>query len=152
MEVAEVLVAHGADVNARVAGDRSTVLACAISEDRTEIAELLIDAGANVTAEVKERGAPTTLLSLAVDMGNTRIAEKLMSRGAAIDDSGAFPLHDAAAAGRTDIVRLLMAKGARINRKDDLGRTPLDLAEENAHKPVVALLRKYGAKRAWEIK
>ena len=47
------------------------------------------------------------------------------------DVDGCTPLHVAARAGRPDVVRLLIARGADVKAKGD-GGTPLDCAERNA--------------------
>ena len=48
--------------------------------------------------------------------------------------------------GYTDIVELLIAKGADINGKTSLGQTPLQLAQERRNTQTIELLRKHGAK------
>jgi ankyrin repeat protein len=45
-------------------------------------------------------------------------------------------LHQAAATGDTDVVKLLLAKGADVNAKEDDGWTPLHWAARNGHKAV----------------
>ncbi|MGC8923596.1 MAG: ankyrin repeat domain-containing protein [Candidatus Micrarchaeia archaeon] len=50
----------------------------------------------------------------------------------------------AARDGRTEIVKLLLEKGADVNAKDILGLTALRYAAENGHKDVVELLKKAG--------
>ena len=61
------------------------------------------------------------------------------------DKKGITPLH-AAATGYKDIVELLLERKADIDAKDNKGNTPLKLAEDNNHKDIADLLRKYGAK------
>lgn len=45
------------------------------------------------------------------------------------DGGGATPLHAAAAAGRKNIVELLLAKGADANSKNGRGMTPFTVAQ-----------------------
>lgn len=56
------------------------------------------------------------------------------------------PLHLAASEGHVDICRFLVAKGARINRTDRWGGSPLDDAHREQHREVVAYLREQGAR------
>lgn len=47
----------------------------------------------------------------------------------------------AAEGGHTELVKLLMEKGARINAKDRIGRTALSIATEKGHTAVRDLLQ-----------
>ena len=47
------------------------------------------------------------------------------------DDNSSTALHYAAAAGRADLVQLLLEKGASIGASDGVGLTPLMQAERN---------------------
>ncbi|MDP7343207.1 MAG: ankyrin repeat domain-containing protein, partial [Alphaproteobacteria bacterium] len=74
---------------------------------------------------------------------------------------GETPLHDAAIAGRKEVVELLIAAGADVNRlffepfklQGELndGQTPLDWAIFGAQSEVVDLIRKLGGKTAKEL-
>lgn len=55
------------------------------------------------------------------------------------------PLHIAASEGHVDICRFLVQKGARINRSDRWGGSPLDDAHRHRHGKVIAFLRQHGA-------
>jgi ankyrin repeat protein len=59
-------------------------------------------------------------------------------------DDGWTPLHLAAAAGRAEVVRLLVEAGADPSARTEHGRTPLHVALRH-HPPVVAVLRELGA-------
>lgn len=80
-------------------------------------------------------------------------------------DDGHAPLHDAAAEGNTDIVRLLLQEGASVNLRNKQEMTPLDIAEWhlfnhcgrpkacrkthmlNLYEPTAHLLKGYGGQR-----
>jgi|SRR5665213_548383 len=62
------------------------------------------------------------------------------------DDAGRTPLHLAAAHCRTDVVLLLLNKGAKIDPKATGGTTPLHLAAQGGCVDVVNLLLAKGAK------
>jgi len=62
------------------------------------------------------------------------------------DDAGRTPLHLAATHCRTDVILLLLNKGARINAKANGGATPLHLAAQGGCVDAVNLLLAKGAK------
>ena len=116
-------------------------------EGRTEIATMLLQAGANANA-CDLRGY-TPLMGAACS-GNSRIVQQLLAHGARLDDvcerSGATALHDAAARQETDILRQLLAAGACPNAAETKdGKTPLMCAVEKLNLPAVKLLLEYGA-------
>src|SRR5215218_8958748 len=81
-EIIRVLIAAGADVNARFAGAHSeTPLHWAASSDDVEVLDALLDAGAELEADgsVIDRG---TALADAVAFGQWRAARRLLERGA----------------------------------------------------------------------
>jgi len=55
------------------------------------------------------------------------------------------PLILASWMGHTEVVGLLLRKGADVSAKTNIGSTALKLAAERGHEKIVALLRKYGA-------
>jgi ankyrin repeat protein len=55
------------------------------------------------------------------------------------------PMHLAASEGHVDICRFLVEKGARVNRSDRWGGSPLDDAHRHRHGEVIAYLRQQGA-------
>ncbi len=55
------------------------------------------------------------------------------------------PLSLAASNGSSEVVKLLIEKGASIECEDEVGRTPLSLAVENDHSEVMNILLAKGA-------
>jgi ankyrin repeat protein len=53
---------------------------------------------------------------------------------------GWTPLHQAAAHGREEIVKLLVDHGASLTTKSEDGRTPLQMAQAKGHTALEALL------------
>ncbi|XP_032417726.1 cyclin-dependent kinase 4 inhibitor B [Xiphophorus hellerii] len=77
-------------------------------------------------------------------MGSSEVARLLLTRGAdpnVTDKStGATPLHDAARTGFLDTVQLLVEAGADPQARDKDNCLPIDLARQNGHTDVVAVL------------
>jgi len=99
----------------------------AVLSGNTQMAELLIDKGADVNA--KDYNGWTSL-HWAARLGSKDIVEFLIVRGADINaknNKSFTPLHCAALWGYKDAVEFLIAKGADINAKNKYGHTPLSL-------------------------
>ena len=89
-----------------------------------------------------------TPLFFACQHGHVDRARNLLDKGAAIDRAqkqGATPLWITCINGHIDLARLLLEKGAEVDRATNTarGRTPLDIAKEEGHSAVVALLEKH---------
>ena len=135
LEIAQFLIAHGADVNARDVLIGSPLLWAARS-DSLELAEFLMTKGADVNARNFNDETP---LLWAVQVGNLKLIESLIAKGADVNaktNSGFTPLlssliEDISVNNREvnlDLAELLVAKGADINARTNDGKTPLLLA------------------------
>jgi ankyrin repeat protein len=124
-----------------------TPLGLAAAYGHRNIAEFLLDRGANV--DVKSRdGLEQTPLHLAAEQGNTDVAKLLIERGADVnarDIAGATPLGWAALRGHKNIATFLIARGAIVNARALSGKTPLHLAAAAGNKELVLLLLSHGA-------
>ncbi len=143
-EIIELLIAKGADVNAK-RDDGETPLHQAASKGRKEIIELLITKGADVSAKSDDGWTP---LHQAAYKGHKEIAELLIDKGPdvnAMSDDGWTPLHQAAYEGHKEIAELLIDKGADVNAMSDIGRTPLYWAADSGYKEIIELLIAKGA-------
>ncbi len=150
-EVAELLLANGANVNARN-NDGTTVLNTAAYQGHKEIVELLLANGADVRA--KEGYAP---LDCAVSQGHKEVVKLLLDRGADVNANvrGKFqkadykfplpPLISAVSQGHREMAALLLANGADANAVDSFGHTPLYYALSHGHRDITNLLLANGA-------
>ncbi|MHC9538878.1 MAG: ankyrin repeat domain-containing protein [Vulcanimicrobiota bacterium] len=122
IEIVKMLIAAGADVNAKPAR----------------------------TSSYKNPPIGTYPLQIAAIKGWTEMAELLLSAGARAvinekDDVYHYtPLHHAAEKGNKALVKILLDNGADKEIKDDKGRTPLKIAEEKGHAEIIELLRSCG--------
>jgi ankyrin repeat protein/transglutaminase-like putative cysteine protease len=149
-EVAEFLIAEGANVNTKGKYGR-TPLYLAAREGYREIVELLLENGADVNIgetysnrtaaesamsgnhnEIIEllvsKGADISPLHLAIHLKDEAKARKLIENGVDVNKRtpyGTSPLQRAVDADFRDIVELLIAKGADVNAKDNWDWTAL---------------------------
>jgi ankyrin repeat protein len=109
---AKILIQHGLNIDAKD-NNGVTALHWAIGKDKTPLAKFLIEKGANVNLSIESM------------------------KGL----EGITPLHLAAGHGNLELVKLILSKGANPSVKSKDGKTPLDLALENNHSEVCAILK-----------
>ena len=140
----EVLLSHGADVNAKDNYGRTALSFAAIYGD-VECVQMLIGAGADVNAKSNDGGTPLIVAAL---WGKRDCVEVLLSHGAEVDAKGKFgrtPFMIAAREGKGDCVKVLLSHGADVDAKDNDGYTALDLAALYGHVECVQVLIDAGA-------
>lgn len=139
LETVELLLAHGADPNAR-GGNQRTALQYAAERNHLDVARALLDGGAAIDGYDDTRLTP---LVMAADRNYTELALFLLERGADVDIAhvqGWTALIDAARHGNRKLVRALVAAGADTDARLPGGQTARDLAAANGHDAVVRLL------------
>ena len=157
-EIAELLIAAGADVSANTT-TRGTPLHLVAFEGHKEIIELLIAEGADVNAIIVSGPLQFNVGDIALNFTtDSEIAALLRKHGGMTSEelrSGMTPLHLAAVNGHKEIVELLIAKGADVNEKIASGsnknKTPLDFAVIKKQNETANLLRTHGGKTAEEL-
>ena len=118
VEAVRALLRDGSDVNA-AQSDGMTALHWAAYHENVEIARLLIDAGANLTATT--RIGDLTPLFMSSSNGDAEITGLLLAAGADANSSGpgmTTALMVASASGSVETVKSLLAKGADIDAKE----------------------------------
>jgi uncharacterized protein len=152
---AKVLLAHGADPNARIHQEKPTVraldevefegatpIALAAEVNNLEAIKLMVDAGGDPNIATAHGTTPLMLASgAATDVQRARSIEErslalhtakyLVDHGADVNAAGQFgwtALHSAAYQGITDLMEFLISKGANINAMDSFRQTPLSIS------------------------
>jgi len=147
IDIVKELLAHGADVNAKLPETEETPLMVAALKGQVEVAKLLLSVGANPRAESADGH---TALHAAAHQGHSEIVKMLLAAGADVNADNApddyTPLLYASRAGRSEVVKLLLAAGADIEAElDKDGQTPLWLAALNDHADTIRVLMTAGA-------
>lgn len=143
---AKLCLEHGADPNLNLYEEHKSILAAAAELASLEMVTLLVEN----KARVKGSGA----LVMAAEEGKSEMIQYLLDHGADINEIGiehptdprykedmGSALHRAVNAGHRDIVEYLIKQGASLNLKDEMGRTPLDLARTRKDESIEKLLK-----------
>jgi hypothetical protein len=138
-EIAELLLANGANVNARDPQMRTPLILALWVYKHDQMVRLLLQRGAEVDLEDK---LSMTALAYAAKQGQLEDANILIANDANVNFvSGETPLYMAVMGMHREIVELLLANGADANRKVR-GFTPLHYASSDPK--MEALIKKYG--------
>jgi ankyrin repeat protein len=140
-EMIKILLARGANPNLRLKkpiigrhnnlvgdtslGEGATPLMRATKGNDLPIIKALLDAGADPNLTLRDRTTPG-MIATSLD------AIKLLAEGGldldAFNTNGQSIVHNAAGRGANPIIQYAAERGARLDRKDKQGRTPLDIA------------------------
>ena len=144
LPIVELLLRHGADVNARDYGD-NTPLHAAAAAGKLEIVRALLAKQADARAVNRQRVTP---LLNAASSGSVPVVEALLAAGADLknaDNLGETALHRAATSGQVELIKLLLARGFAVDTMDRQRQTPLYQAVRALRSEAVKLLLAHGA-------
>ncbi len=151
--VAKRLIAAGADAGLKD-NNGMTALLFASNFGQLDSVKYLMKAGAKVNDTDNSGWGP--LLHAIKGAFEPAVPEYLVSKGADVNmkaKGGWTPLMEAAARGKTEIVRFLIKSGADVNARSDEGRTAAGYASfmviddpQSPFKEIVEMLNKAGAK------
>ena len=153
-EVVELLIAAGADVNAKDQwfGQKQTPLDFAIQYKTAPKPPILLREHGGKT------GAELNALLDAAKNGDIEAVKQHLAAGADVNaksGDGTTPLHNAAVYGHNEVAELLIANGAEVNAiivsGRNQGKTPVDLAIWRKKTETADLLRKHGGRTAEEL-
>ncbi|KAK5679414.1 hypothetical protein LTS10_008231 [Elasticomyces elasticus] len=139
-----LLLSHGAAVDAKHHMDRTALIAAAAT-GATTLVQILLARHANVEASDTDG---RTALIVAAEAGFNDIVQQLLDHNAdlqAFDDDGRTALHCAADHGNEEMVDFLLSSGANIDAIDTDGCTALILAASGGDDWTCLLLLKAGA-------
>lgn len=144
LDVAEMLIARGADLNA-VNRQDETPLILATQAGDIKIVKLLINSGADLS--LVDNFGEAAVHHLA-ESGDEDIALLLIGAGAdinTVDEMENTPLHYAARSHSPELIQVLIEHGAGVNAKNENGETPLSEAVDNCYLTAVTMLVDAGA-------
>ena len=142
-------IESGIDINAKGQFGVTPLYLSLINRLHKDVAELLLDKGANPNTTAKNDATLLHQWAWGGDPANAKsVIEFLIRKGADVNalqgESRWTPLHSACHQGRGSVAKVLIDNGADVNAKTG-GQTALSLAKEKGHQEVIELLRKHGA-------
>lgn len=173
--VVSMLLAQGVFPDASPGGMYGTALGAACYAGHEDVAQILLERGANVQTATAggttpldwaakagheaivrlllDKGADANwsgnALHWAAGAGNENIVQSLLDAGAdpnAVREGDEYPLNIAVGADNPEIVRMLLLRGADPNKGVTRSGSPLDLALRRNLTVIEGLLREYGAR------
>ncbi|MCZ6540171.1 MAG: ankyrin repeat domain-containing protein [Nitrospinae bacterium] len=142
----KLLLEDGLDVNSTYGYQGRTLLYGAVQREDTECAKFLIERGAQVDFEDKNKNTP---LFHAVDYGHEQPVTLLLDHRARVDEKnerGITPFFQAVNKNQTRLAEILLQHGADIHFRANNKNTALHIAAQQGHKEMVQLLLTHKAR------
>ena len=147
-EAGKILSMGMVDVNYEMKKFPWTFLHLAVDKGYHTVAKELLEAGADANGATPTR-AGIMPLGIAIWNKNIGIAQLLLDKGANPNKLNKYgsktTLHLAARFHDKNMIKLLIEKGAEINKQDRSGKTPLKVAEEWGNQEALEMLLEMGA-------
>ena len=137
------ILARGLDPNVREPERGETGMIVALRYDSMKVFKLLLSQP-NIQLESAADNGNTALM-MAAFKGNKEAVHALLAKGAQVNRPGWTALHYAAAAGQTEIMRILLDQHAYIDAESPSGMTPLMIAAREGMEDAVKMLLAEGA-------
>ncbi len=145
IDIVALLLAKGANVNAKGGALKGTPLHGAIEDAEKGVVELMLENGSDINATRTDGQTP---LTLAVESRKKDVVELLLAKHANINAANNWDftaLHIAVYKNLPDIATLLFNEGANINAQQEKGPTPLHVAVKESRIDMIKLLIAHGA-------
>lgn len=146
LQVVEMLVEKGADINDQSDIVGFSALHYAASGGNVEAVEWLLEHGALIESRGRKGSTP---LCQAAHNGHAAVVQTLIFRGASMsvqdEFGGIAAVCDAAFYGHVEVLGVLLANGCDVNAKNRSGATPLHYAAGHGQTEAVRFLIAHGA-------
>lgn len=130
-KIAVLLLEHDADPDiASSDKEMHSIIHEALCNDDADMAQMLLDAGADIHRRLGKRYDRTCFHAAAGKVSTAKVALGAGLDINARDEDGQTPLHYAAAGSRKDTVEFLLANGADPCAEDKHGKTPIEHARD----------------------
>ena len=154
VEVAELLLARGADLEQANRNDR--LVERMVLDDKPTLLDFFLSRGAALSPTGSALFGGSGPLHHAIAPDRMPLIEVLLAHDAPVDGTnyqGETPLMRAASIGLVAVIRRLLAAGADVQVRDVNGRRAIDIARARGHAEVVAVLKAaQGATRPEPVK
>ena len=143
VQIFDLLLSYGADVNTKYSRYGGTCLLYALKNGYTEIIQKLVNFGADVNCS-HHKGRSYLHIAIANKDLSTNIIKLLVNAGADVnscDDNKWTPLHTAVANKRTEIITYLVEDvGADLTIKNSSNLTPYSMANQRGYNNICEFL------------